>query len=115
MLAHWDGPVFAGCSSRLSEEMVRTIVERDGVVGVALLDDVDSVCRLSGGSKHVAIGSSLDGGLDGEPPRTDLKTVSDLPQFCENLVSRGYSRDDVEMIAYGNLVRLFRHAWEVGG
>lgn len=148
ILEYWDGPVHAShCNCRalvpgqrhLSDEMIRALAERGGVIGLvfgemmlnpawdwerrethvaaatrsmsAVAEHADHICQLLGTADHVAIGSDLDGGFGRELAPTDLDTIADLQGFLAILRSRGYSEGDVRKIAHGNLVRFFRQAW----
>ena len=148
ILDHWDGPVHAShCNCRalvpghrhLSDDMIRAIVERDGVIGIvfaeqmlspqwdwddpsthhtnatrpmaAAVEHIDHICQLAGNGNHVAFGTDLDGGFGRELAPTDYNTVADLQKFLDILRTHGYNEDDVADFAHGNLLRLFRNAW----
>ncbi len=148
ILDYWDGPIHAShCNCRalvpgqrhLSDEMIKAVCERDGVIGAvfaepmlnpqwdwddprthytnasrsmkAVIEHVDHICQLVGNTDHVAIGTDLDGGFGRELAPTDMNTIYDLQIFLNLLRERGYSEEDVTKIAHGNLLRLFRHAW----
>lgn len=123
----------------LSDEMIKAIAGRGGVIGMvftesmlnpawvweepathrksatrsmsAVAEHVDHVCQLLGNAEHVAFGTDLDGGFGRDLAPTDLDTIADLEKFLRILKARGYGEEDVRKIAYGNLVRFFRHAW----
>lgn len=148
ILDYWDGPVHAShCNCRalvpgqrhLSDEMIKAIAGRGGVVGMvfaeqmlnpawvwedqathrktatrsmaAVVEHVDHICQLLGNAEHVALGTDLDGGFGRDLAPTDLDTIADLQQFFVILGSRGYTDEDVRKIAHGNLIRFFRQAW----
>ena len=116
-----------------SDDQVRAIVERDGVIGSVLdawmlvpgwkitepnmatlelvADQMDHICQLAGNARHVAIGSDLDGGYGTEQTPTDLDTIADLQKLSGILRRRGYSEADVAGIFHGNWMRLFTAAW----
>lgn len=141
----FSGPVLAShCNCRalvpgdrqLTDDQIRAIVDRDGVVGVAMdtwmlqpgwekgiynevtatlstvVDHVDHVCEIAGDARHVAIGSDLDGGYGLEQSPRDLDTIADLQRLPELLRSRGYDDADVRHILRGNWLRLLESAWE---
>ncbi|MFB6154330.1 MAG: dipeptidase [Haloferacaceae archaeon] len=143
-LEHFSGPVAASHSNsralvsggrQLDDEQLQAIVDRDGVVGVAMdtwmlqegwekgvynevtatmetvVDHVEHVCDLAGDARHVAIGSDLDGGFGLEQVPRDLDTVADLQRVPEILRARGYDEDDVDRVAHGNWLRLLEEAW----
>jgi len=148
ILDHWKGPVHAShCNCRalvpghrhLTDDMIRAICERGGVIGTVFaeqmlspawdwddpstfymnatrpmssaVDHIDHVCQLVGSCDHVAFGTDLDGGFGRELAPTDYDTVADLQCFLDIMRGRGYSEEDVAKFAHGNLLGLFRRAW----
>jgi membrane dipeptidase len=143
-LDHYHGPVVASHNNaralvpnqrQLSDEQVRAIVERDGVIGVCadiwmlkpgwvqgrdtnenvtladMAEHIDYICQLTGDSRHAAIGSDLDGGFGWEESPRDLETIADLQKLVGILAERGYAQPDIANIMHGNLLRLLREAW----
>ncbi len=82
----------------------------------ATLDDVvahiDHVVGLVG-VDHVGFGSDFDGVGDSLP--VGLKDVSQYPNLIEALLAAGYSEEDVEKMASGNLMRVWRAVEETAG
>lgn len=143
-LEHYHRPVLASHNNcralvahqrQFSDEQLRAIIERDGVIGAAfdiwmvvpgwkrgmpnnlasiehVANHIDHVCQLAGHSDHAAIGSDLDGGYGREQSPYDLDTIADMQQLTLILAKRGYSEDDIAAIMHGNWVRLLRNAWE---
>ncbi len=120
---------------QFSDEQLKLIFERDGVVGAAfdiwmlqpgfvrggsneavfiddVVDHIDHVCQLAGNSRHAAIGTDLDGGFGREQSPCDLDTIIDLQQLPEKLTNRGYTELDISNIMHGNWLRLLYAAWE---
>ncbi|MFW6115608.1 MAG: dipeptidase [Chloroflexota bacterium] len=114
---------------QLSDEMIRRLGERDGVVGIvpanaflrpdwrttqATLDDVvaaiDHVCQTVGDAAHVGLGSDFDGGLGAEHTPVELDTVADLKRIGPALVEAGYGEAHVEAILGGNWLRVLENA-----
>jgi len=143
-LERYDGPVLASHNNcralvphqrQFSDEQLRAIIERDGVIGVAfdawmlepgwikghssnetvtiadVVDHIDHICQIAGNSEHVGIGSDLDGGFGREQSPCDLDTIVDLQKVPELLAERGYSDDDIAAIMHGNWLRLLHQAW----
>jgi membrane dipeptidase len=146
-LEHYNGPVIASHNNcralvphqrQLSDDQLRAIVERDGVIGAALdawmlkpgwhigehanpanptvtltdvADHIDHVCQLAGNSRHAAIGSDLDGGYGREQSPQDLDTIADLQKLVGLLAARGYAETDIAAIMHGNWLRLLRRVW----
>ncbi len=145
-LAHFPGRVMASHNNcralvphqrQFSDDQIRAIVERDGIIGVAMdcwmiapgwrhgdsnekigLGDVvthiDRICQLAGDCRHAAIGSDLDGGFGREGSPHDLDTIADLQQLASLLEARGYRQDDAAAIMHGNWAALLRRAWTRG-
>ena len=67
-----------------------------------LADHIDHVVEVAG-IDHIGFGSDFDG-----TPflPEDLKDVGDLPNITVELVSRGYSDEDIRKILGGNVLRV---------
>jgi membrane dipeptidase len=119
---------------QFSDEQIKRLIERGGVIGMALdawmlypgwiiakttpevvsleavADHVDHICQLAGATRHVGIGSDLDGGFGTEQVPRDMNSIFDLQKLDGILRRRGYSDPDVEGIFYGNWLRFFGEA-----
>ena len=62
------------------------------------------------GVDHVGIGSDYDGVGDTLP--IGLKDVSSYPSLIEGFLERGYSREDIDKILGGNLIRVWKEVEE---
>ena len=74
-----------------------------------VLDHFDRVVNLVG-IDHVGIGSDYDGVGDTLP--IGLKDVSSYPSLIEGFLERGYSREDIDKILGGNLIRVWKEVEE---
>jgi len=145
-LEAFGGPVWASHNNcralvpgvrQFSDEQLRALIDRGGVIGAALdawmlvpnwergkttpqetgvslshvVDHVDHVCQLAGGARHAAIGTDLDGGYGREQSPADLDTIADLARIAALLTERGYGDDDVRAIMHGNWIGFLRRAW----
>ena len=122
---------------QLSDTQIRAIGERDGVIGTVLynrflrrgykkgdrkqsvtLDHVvahiDHVCQLLGDSRHVGLGSDLDGGFGADDIPAELDTAADLPLIAGRLRAAGYEDKHVRQIMGDNWIGLLRAAWGKG-
>jgi membrane dipeptidase len=119
---------------QFSDDQIRAIIERDGVIGSAMdswmlmpgwdkanptpekttlsdvVDHMDHICQLAGNARHIAIGTDLDGGFGKEQSPWDLDTIADLQKIPGILRRRGYSEADVEAVMRGNWLRLLNEA-----
>jgi membrane dipeptidase len=129
--------VIAG-ERQFSDEQIKIIIERGGVLGGALdtwmlypnfnkavdnpkalginleslVNHFDHICQLAGNANHIAFGSDLDGLFGLEQSPYDLDTIADLSKFEGILQKRGYSEGDIKKIFHGNWLRLIRETWE---
>lgn len=129
--SHSNPRRFVDSDRHLSDEMIRLLAERDGVMGVVLYNRflkqgwtaqdgkhavpfetiirvIDSVCELTGSARHVGIGSDFDGGFGANAIPEGIDTVTDLLKIGDALRERGYSPDDVQAILGGNFTRQLR-------
>ncbi|MEB3196305.1 MAG: dipeptidase [Candidatus Sericytochromatia bacterium] len=106
----------------LTDDQIRAIAQRDGVIGVtfvpsflsgdpASIDDVvrhiDHMVEV-GGPRVVGLGSDFDG--IAEPP-AGLADISCLPALTAALLARGYDETVVQGFLGGNWLRVFRAVW----
>ena len=81
-----------------------------GVSLETIANHIDHICQLAGNSKHVMIGSDLDGGFGTEQCPYDLDTIADLQKLDQTLTNRGYSFNDIENIFNKNgILFLMKH------
>lgn len=117
---------------QFSDEQIKCIIERDGVIGGALdtwmlhpnfkmgkdnpkdsgidleklVDHFDHICQMAGDSEHVGIGSDLDGLFGLEQTPYDMNSIADLQKFESILSNRGYSEEDRDNIFFNNWMNL---------
>jgi membrane dipeptidase len=117
----------------LTDEMIRAIAERDGVIGTVMAnpflvagwgkDDhvvpvtladvirhIDHICQVTGTARHSAIGSDFDGGFGVESTPLEFDSVADLGKLADALSRGGYSEADITGIMGGNWLRLLARA-----
>ena len=111
---------------QLSDDQIKRLIQRGAVIGMALdtwmmvpgwvrgkttpaeagatlakmVDHIDHVCQLAGNTRHVAIGTDLDGGFGREQSPLDLDTIADLQKVPE-LLRSGYDTAAIEGIMSG--------------
>ena len=133
---HYPGPVIASHSNPraflpgdrgLSDAMIDRIVERDGVIGVSLFNAhlqpgwrqgdprpsmsvvaevIDYFAQRSGSTRHVALGSDMDGGFGLDSIPAELDTCADVGLLNKVLTERGYPPSDIRAILMGNWLRI---------
>jgi membrane dipeptidase len=144
-LDRYEGPVMAthaNCAAlmrgsdtnrHLPDDVIRGLIEREGVIGViplntflkvgwlrkngsrreevpldALIAHIDHICQLAGNSNHAAIGSDFDGGFGLQSIPPELDSIADLPLIAKKLMERGYSDTDAANVLGGNWLRFLR-------
>jgi membrane dipeptidase len=138
LLEQSSGPVIASHSNcrafvptdrQLSDEMIKALVARGGVIGMNfydkfllppdaygkrratladLLRHIRHICDLAGSANHVAIGTDMDGGLGREQIPQEITTSADLPKIADALSAAGFNDEDVRNVMAGNWLRFFR-------
>ncbi len=120
-----------------SDEQIMELIDRGAIIGAAmdawmivpgwvknqstpenmqcnlekLIDHVDHICYLAGNSRHVCIGTDLDGGYGKEQCPSDIETIADLGKLQGILLNRGYNEEDISNIFRDNALRFLRNAW----
>ncbi|QDT05668.1 Membrane dipeptidase (Peptidase family M19) [Rubripirellula lacrimiformis] len=128
--SHHNSRTLVDDPRQLSDQQVRALAQRDAVIGVALdawmmvpgwvrgsttpasssvslrhmVDHIDHFCQLLGDTRHVGIGTDLDGGYGTEQTPQDLDTIADLVKVGQLLSDRGYSDADIDAITHRNFV-----------
>jgi membrane dipeptidase len=135
----YPGPVIASHSNpyrfyptdrSLSDETIQRLAGRGGVIGIVLFNTflmpewkqkedvtigvvaqaIDHVAQLTGSSGTVGLGSDFDGGLGADSIPAGMDTVADLVLIADALRDRGYSQPDIELIMYGNWLRILQES-----
>jgi membrane dipeptidase len=114
----------------LSDDMIRAIVGRGGMIGLNLFDrflvpareqprratiadcvrHIEHVCELAGDRHHVGLGSDLDGGLTADQIPVEVRSHADLEALLSALRDRGWSDGDLAGMAWGNWARFWSRA-----
>ena len=115
----------------LPDEIIRGLIERDGVIGVLpanhflkvgwrrasgsrkeevtlqhLLAHIDYICQMAGDASHVAIGSDFDGGFGVQAVPAEIDTIADLQKLAPLLAEKGYTATDIANIFSRNWQRI---------
>jgi membrane dipeptidase len=144
-LDRYEGPIVAthsNCAAlmrgsesnrHLPDDVIRGLIERDGVIGLIPLNSflkvgwlrtsgsrkeevaldtfiahIDHICQLAGDAQHAGIGSDFDGGFGVQSIPRELDTIADLQMVAAKLLERGYSEADAANILGGNWLRFLR-------
>ncbi|MBN1486739.1 MAG: membrane dipeptidase [Anaerolineae bacterium] len=124
---HANPQAFVNTARQLSDDLMRRIAERGGVIGVTpylpmlkagwkvgdpkpplmrWVEAIDYICQVTGTARCVGIGSDLDGGFGVESVPAGLDSIGDIGQIEDLLVEYGYSPDDIGAICNGNWLRV---------
>jgi membrane dipeptidase len=129
--SHHNCRALANWNRQLTDEQIKAIIERGGVIGMAfdaimmvhgwthmrskpgdfnlklekICEHIDHICQIAGNARHVGIGTDLDGGYGTEQTPMDLDSIADLPSLVAPLTARGYSLADIDAIFSGNFLR----------
>jgi membrane dipeptidase len=130
LASHQNARKFCDWQRQFSDEQLKFVIERNGVIGMAfdaimlepglvrgvtkpsvtmdrVVENIDHICQLAGNVKHVGIGTDLDGGFGTEQCPADLDTITDVQKLIPLLDQKGYPRQDIEAIMHGNWIRFF--------
>ncbi len=114
-----------------SDDMIRRLAERGGVIGVVpynrflkadwrdgdnradvpltrVADAIDYICQLTGSAAHVGLGTDFDGGFGAETAPEGLDTVADLGKIGDLLRERGFAPADVQGVLADNWLGVLR-------
>lgn len=135
--SHHNVRKIAPTQRQLSDEQLKLLIEREAVIGGMLdcwamdirfidsisdpwqlnirlenlVDHWDHICQIAGNTKHIAIGSDLDGIFGTEQSPWDMNSIADLQKYTEILSRRGYSEEDMLNIFHRNWIRFLHKAW----
>jgi membrane dipeptidase len=132
--SHSNPRVFMGGGDRhLSDDMIRALINHDGVIGTVVynrflirdwksgdpkdaanvdtvVERIDYVCQKAGNSQHAAIGTDFDGGFGVNSAPAGFDTVADLKIIGDKLKEKGYKPEDVDLIMSGNWLRVLQRS-----
>jgi membrane dipeptidase len=129
--SHQNARAICDWQRQFSDDQIRFVIERDGVLGVSMdvimlqngyvrgrstptatleraVDQMDHIRALSGGSvRHIGLGTDLDGGYGNEQTPADLNRYRDIQSLVEIMERRSYSPAEIEHVFFGNWMRFF--------
>lgn len=120
----------------LTDAHIRALASRGGVIGLNLLSrflvnggagsgaaggeagaratigqtlaHVEHICMLAGSTRHVGLGSDMDGGFSALRLPEAVTRPRDLDRLADGLHARGWSDADIHGFMWGNWTRVFR-------
>lgn len=112
----------------LSDDTIREIARRGGVIGLNLLGDfvtpdmkkgerakisdcvrhIEHICEIAGSPNHVGLGSDMDGGFGADGLPEGINTPSDLTIITDALATGGWNDQDIHAFAHANWERFWR-------
>jgi membrane dipeptidase len=116
---------------QLSDDMIRALAARDGVIGMVLYDKflvspdeygvrkatladvvqhIRHIADLVGHTRCIGIGSDMDGGFGREKVPAEIATSADLPRLADALAQANFSDGDIHAILAGNWRRFLHNA-----
>ena len=131
--SHSNCRTFVNTDRQLSDEMIRALIARDGVIGAVVYNrfvqegwdksakkdavtlanvvkHTRHICDLAGDALHVGIGTDFDGGFGVESTPREIDTVTDLQKFADALSAASFSDTDIANVLGGNWIRVLRRA-----
>ena len=135
--SHNNCRAFVDHNRQFSDEQIEELIQRKAIIGIALdawmmvpnwvrgvstpkqmnvtldlmVNNIDHICQLAGNSKHVGIGTDLDGAFGKEQCPYDMDTIADLQIVPQKLKQRGYKTKDIENILSTNFIDFLRRTW----
>jgi microsomal dipeptidase-like Zn-dependent dipeptidase len=109
MVSHTGIRAVLNSPRNLSDEQIRKIAAKDGIIGIAFFDMVQGTDELQGiiasmkrvknlvGAKHIALGSDYDGSV------SVPFDITGLPLIVEALLKEGFSEDEIRAIMGENV------------
>jgi len=136
--SHSNCRALANWNRQFNDDQLKALIARGAVIGMAfdaimmvhgwahlrskpqdfglklekICEHIDHICQLAGNTRHVGIGTDLDGGYGTEQMPMDLDSIADLVRLDGLLAARGYKPEDIEGIFHGNFVRFLRTNWK---
>ena len=132
--SHHNCRALANWNRQLDDRQIKALVDRGAVIGMAfdaimmvhgwvhkrslphefglrvekICEHIDHICQIAGNTRHVGIGTDLDGGYGTEQTPMDLDSIADIVKLAPGLVKLGYKQEDIDGIFHGNFLRFLK-------
>lgn len=128
--SHSNTRKYVPTDRQLSDDMIKALVKRDGVIGAVffnqflkhqwrqsgadkkavtfatVIDHMKHICDLASDATHCGIGTDFDGGFGMEATPNEIDTAADLSKFADALSGAGFTDGEVRGIMGGNWLRI---------
>lgn len=125
VVSHANARSVCGHARNLSDDMLKRLADRGGVVGLTFVKQFLNENREEGAKtteqllfhlRHIRKIAGIDcialgGDYDGAERGIELDDASTLPILIERLQAAGFTENEIEKIAYKNALRVFRECW----
>ena len=126
---HITPRAFVDSPRALSDDLIRRIADREGVIGIMpynpalkagwragderlpltrVIEAIDHVCQITGNAACVGVGSDFDGGYGLESIPEPLNSIADLSLIGDALREQGYVDANIQAILRENWLRILR-------
>ncbi|MFZ9660478.1 MAG: dipeptidase [Chitinophagaceae bacterium] len=115
---------------QFSDDMIKALLQRNAIIGAAMdawmivpdwqrgvstpmdngcnleryVDHIDHICQIAGDSRHVSLGTDLDGAFGTEQCPHEISGIADLIKIEGVFTSRGYPKVDLQNLFYQNAI-----------
>lgn len=124
IVSHANARAICDHPRNLTDHQLKLLSENGGVIGLSfyppfispnepsltkLLDHFEHVAEVAG-IDHLGIGTDFDG-MEGSFLK-ELPDVSSMPLLIDGLLNRGFKREEVKKILWGNFLRVIKIVWK---
>jgi len=129
LASHANPRSFLPTDRGLSDEMIKKLAAREGVMGIVpvnnfllpgwsngdprqpiskVVDALNYVAQLTGSARFAGLGTDYDGGFGPGSLPQGIDTIADLPKIADALAALGWNASDVRAALADNFLRVLR-------